>query len=270
MIPSPQTLATLAMRLQHDFSQQLEEATSATRVSMLPDVLRRCIVTTTICHQTLRALEKAVSAATQERGSLQSAAAEDAGRGGSGSARPADASGPVVIPIGGAGPGSHGVFDRLWRGHLSMAVDRALTAYGEVLRSLDWRLQRQALDSFLSFLSSLEAVGGATEHGRALEPIMTGARKIRAVLEARRQQKAITGNLFRDLESFNIEATAWCYCAMLLAQTLGSGANGSADVRAAVNRVDGMRTDLERPPAQAIPPRAPFDERWQRPPESAK
>lgn len=225
MIPSPQELATLALRRRQDFSRRLAEVTAQSgAISLLPTVLRRCIVTTAVCQQVLVSLDRVVSASIRGL----------PGRG-IGSAD----------PDGGAAA-ADGTFARLWRSHFSLAVNRALVAYGEILRTTDWRVQRQAMDSFLEFLSSIEVLGGLTDRPQTLKALMDGANRIRALLEARRPQTAITGMLFRDHESLNAEATAWCYCAALLELTLKSRADGTASVKLAVNAVDAVRAGLEK------------------------
>ena len=65
MIPTPRALAESAMRRQEDLSRQLAKAQTTSGASFLPDVLRRAIVTVSVCHETLRALEAAMESGSK-------------------------------------------------------------------------------------------------------------------------------------------------------------------------------------------------------------
>ncbi|HKA35259.1 MAG TPA: hypothetical protein VKH43_00470 [Thermoanaerobaculia bacterium] len=241
MIPSPHELATLAVRRREELTGRLEELAGKSGTSLLPSVLRRCIVTTALCHQTLGVLDRAVSmtmrvVARRLRDSVEP-----------------EPPTPAELR-----------YARLWHSHLCLAVNQVFIAYGEILRSVDWRVQRQGMDDLLELLSSIEVVGGLTDQPMALEPIIEGAIRIRALLEARRPETGIAGTLFRDQESLNIEGTSWCYVAMLLAETLRTRADGSASAKGAVRIVDTFRNDVEKtihfgsPPAPAVVKPAPL------------
>ena len=224
MIPSPQELATLALKRREEFSRRLAEVSGEMGgPSLLPGMLKRCIVMTAACHQVLSGLDRVVSATRRELAGLLS--------------------GPIE---GGWEAPSEAAFASLWRSHLSLAVNRALVAYGEILRAADWRVRRLAMDSFLEFLISIEVIGGRADRPQGLQPLTEGAIRIKALLEARRPQAGIAGMLFRDQQSLDVEATAWCYCATLIAQTLKTHADGTAAVKAAVKAVDALRSDLEK------------------------
>jgi hypothetical protein len=223
MIPSPHELATLAIRRRTELTTRLEELAGKAGTSLLPAVLQRCIVTAALCHQTLGVLDRAVGVTTREVGRRQGNSVEPA------PLNPAELR-----------------YARLWHSHFSLAVNQALIAYGEVMRSQDWRVQRQAMDALLELLCSIEVIGGLTDQPMALEPLIEGATRIRALLEARRPETGIAGTLFRDQESLNVEGTSWCYCAMLIAETLRTRADGSATAKGVVRMVDIFRSDLEK------------------------
>lgn len=223
MIPSPHELATLAIRRRAELTARLEEVAGKSGTSLLPAVLQRCIVTTALCHQVLGVLDRAVSVTMRQVSHRQSDSVEPAP--------------PTQAEL---------RYARLWHTHLSLAVGQALIAYGEVVRTQDWHVQRQAVDALLEFLCSIEVVGGLTELPMALEPLIEGAVRIRALLEARRPETGIAGTLFRDQESLNVEGTSWSYCAMLIAETLRTRANGTATAKGAVRIVDALRGDLEK------------------------
>ena len=238
MIPSPLELATLAVKRREEFTRRLAELSGETGgPSLLPGALKRCIVMTAACQQVLSGLDRVVSATIRElTGSV-----------------------PDSVEPGGETPSNAG-FARLWRSHLSLAVNRAFMAYGEILRATDWRVRRLAMDSFLDFLISIEVIGGGTDRPHGLKPLTEGAIRIKALLEARRPQAGIAGMLFRDQESLEVEAMAWCYCATLIAQTLKTHADGTAGVKTAVKAVDALRADLEKslnPAPASAPPRRP-------------
>ena len=240
MIPSPHELATLGIRRREELTARLEELQGKTGTSLLPAVLRRCVVTTVLCHQVLGVLDRAASISIREisrktRGNFE-----------------LEALGRAELR-----------FARLWHSHLALAVNQALITYGEILRTQDWHVQRQAMNDFLEFLSSIEVVGGPTDQPLALEPIVEGAMRIRAMLEARRPETGIAGSLFRDQEALNVEGTAWCYCAALITETLRGKANGYGSARNAVRAVDALRADIEKtmdfelPPPPSVVKRAP-------------
>ena len=250
MIPTPRALAELALRRQEDLSRQLSKAYAGTGSSLLPDVLRRAIVTVSVCHESLRALE----------------ASMDSG------IRPASHPFPRVGTGGGPDqPGRYGfVADmtagtrlhqmpnggKLGRAHLALAVDSALLAYGDLLSAADYRAQRAAVDSLLDYLESLDIEGGF-DSASGQTPIAQGARRIRVVLDARRSSTDSSKALYRDLESFTVEGTVWSYCAALLADAFRRGAPAGVDLRAAVRRIDLLREGLEAPPpAPSAPPLA--------------
>ena len=250
MIPSPQELVTLAIRRREDLTSRLEAFSGKTGTSLLPSLLKRCIVTTALCHQILGILDRAVSITMREISRKQRDSVEPAP--------------PTRAEL---------RYAQLWHSHLSLAVSHALIAYREILRSEDWRVQRGGMDAFLDLLCSLEIVGGWTDQPLALEPVVEGAMRIKALLDARRPETGIAGRLFRDQESLNVEGTSWCYCAMLIAETLRTRAGGTAQVRAAVRAVDALRSELEKsisfgpppvPPAIVVPLARP------RPPEVVK
>ena len=247
MIPSPHELATLAIRRRAELTDSFEALAGKSGTSLLPAVLQRCIVTSVLCHQTLGVLDRAVSVTMREVSHRQGNSVEP---------EP-----PTQAEL---------RYARLWHNHLSLAVNQALITYGEVLRAQDWRVQRQALDSLLELLTSIEFVGGLTEQPMALEPLIEGAMRIRALLEARRPEMGIAGALFRDQESFNVEGTAWCYCAMLVAETLRTRADGSVLVKGAVRMVDAMRADVEKSISLASRPVPSVVNPPARPPEVVK
>jgi len=234
MIPSPQELATLAIRRREELTERLEELQGKSGTSLLPALLRRCVITTVLCHQVLGALDRAASQTTREV-----------------SRKMRDSVEPEAVHP------SEVRFARLWHFHLSLAVNHALVAYGEILRSADWRIRRQAMDSLLEALACLQVIGGPTDQPEALEPIIEGAVRIRALLEARRPEMGIAGSLFRDQEALNVEGTAWCYCAALIAETLRTRANGAGSAKSAVRAVDALRGDLEKAITFGPPPPSP-------------
>ena len=247
MIPSPHELATLAIRRREELAARLEELSGKSGTSLLPSVLRRCVVTTVLCHQVLGVLDRAASIAIREI-----------------SRKVRDSVEPEAMSR------AELRFARLWHSHLALAVNQALITYGEILKTLDWRVQRQAMDEFLEFLSSIEVVGGPTDQPLALEPIVDGAMRIRVLLEARRPETGIAGSLFRDQEALNVEGTAWCYCAALLTETLRGKANGYASAKTAVRAVDALRADLEKTVDFVAPPLPPIVKRAPRPQEAVK
>ena len=247
MIPSPHELATLAIRRREELTSRLEELTGKSGTSLLPAVLRRCVVTTVLCHQVLGTLDRAVSQTIREVGRKLRDSVEPA---------------PV-------GPVEER-YARLWDTHLSLAVNQALVAYGEILRAVDWRVQKQAMDSLLEFLSSIEVLGGPTDQPMSLEPLVEGAMRIRALVDARRPETGIAGSLFRDQEALNVEGSAWCYTAMLIALMLRTRADGSASAKAAVRAVDAVRADLEKALAPGPPLAPPIPRQPVRPAEVVK
>src|SRR5512147_234830 len=59
MVPNHRTLAELALKRQEELSRQLAGKQWSSSSSLLPNVLRRCIVTISVCHETLRSLQAA-------------------------------------------------------------------------------------------------------------------------------------------------------------------------------------------------------------------
>src|SRR5262249_15923630 len=59
MIPTRRALAEMALRRQEELSRQLSSAHARPGGSRRPDVLRRAIVTVSVCHETLRTLQEA-------------------------------------------------------------------------------------------------------------------------------------------------------------------------------------------------------------------
>ena len=241
MIPTPRALAELAMRRQEELSLQLSTAQSATGATLLPDVLRRAIVTVSVCHETLRALQASLAngARTHDRRAVSSPMPMEGG----GEVR--GRYGFVADLMNGAGFHEIGNGGTLGRAHLTLAVDSALLAYGDLLCARDQGAQRKALDSLLDYFDSLQLDSPGSTAG--LNPIAEGSRRIRVVLAARRSIADSSNSHYRDLESFAIEGTAWSYCAALLAEAFRRGGEGSIDVRAAVRAVDEIRSGLERP-----------------------
>jgi hypothetical protein len=269
MIPSRWELAELALRRQEDLSRQLRGAQWNTSASLLPDELRRAIVTVSVCHQTLRSLTAAEDGSqvspTFSRERLRvthhsEGSSEFSGRYGSVA---------VSIPVDGPSASERANRARLWRANLALAVDSASIAYRELLSASDWIVQRQALDSLLDYLANLESLEGAAGPAASFKSVAESARRIRILLEVRRQSVDASNVLYRDLESLTVEGTAWSYCAALLAETFQSGPNGLSDVRAAVKRVDDLRANLEKP-AGAAPADRPFEAPSLRPSGNAK
>ncbi|HKF44411.1 MAG TPA: hypothetical protein VKG01_15015 [Thermoanaerobaculia bacterium] len=268
MIPTPRALAELALRRQEELSLQLSTAQSTTGASLLPDVLRRAIMTVSVCHETFRALQAA----------LENGGSGHDGRGPS-TPLPRESGwdvrgryGFVADLINGAGLHEIGNGGKLGRAHLALAVDSALLAYGDLLCAADQAAQRRALDSLLEYFETLEVDSGSGPNA-GLNPIAVGSRKIRVVLDARRSSSDSSNSHYRDLESFAIEGTAWSYCAALLAEAFRRGAEGAADVRVAVRRVDEIRAGLERPSIPGTPPasaRTSFEERTRLSPDQPK
>ena len=271
MIPSRWELAELALRRQEDLSRQLGGAQWNTSASLLPDELRRAIVTVSVCHQTMRSLQSAAEDGSQASPTFSrerlrvthysEGSSEFSGRYGSVA---------VSIPVDGASASERANRARLWRANLALAVDSASIAYWELLSASDWAVQRQALEAFLDYLANLESLEGAAGPAASFKSVAESACRIRTLLEARRQSVEASNVLYRDLQSLTVEGTAWSYCAALLAETFQRGPNGLSDVRAAVKRVDDLRANLEKPPAGAAPAGPPFDDPSRRPSGSAK
>ena len=270
MIPSRWELAELALRRQEDLSRQLGGAQWSTSASLLPDQLRRAIVTVSVCHQTLRSLVAAEDGSqaspTFNRERLRvthytEGSPEFSGRYGSAA---------VSIPVDGLSAAERANRARLWRANLALAVDSASIAYWELLSASDWVVQRQALDSFLDYLANLESLEASAGPAATFKSVAESARRIRILLEARRQGVEASNVLYRDLESLTVEGTAWSYCAALLAETLQRGPGGLSNVLSAVKRVDELRANLEKPQAAASPARPPFEEPSLRPAGNAK
>lgn len=268
MIPSQRALAELALRRQEALSRQLAGAQWSSSASLLPSVLRRSIVTVSVCHETLRAFQAAVEDGSQTFDSRPPVAYV-----GGTSSELRGRYGPVSvsIPIERGVSSEKGADLRMRRAHLALAVDSALIAYRDLLAAPDWISQRKALDAFLEYVSSLDD-GEAGGPSPGLKPLAEGARKIRILLGARRQSAEASNVLYRDLESLTVEGMAWSYCVALLAETLRKSAHGPFDVRAAVSRVDDLRDALERPHPPATPARLSesLDERSRRPSERPK
>lgn len=271
MIPSRWELAELALRRQEDLSRQLGGGQWNTSASLLPDQLRRAIVTVSVCHETLRSLQTAAedgiqASPTVSRESLRVAHYSE------GSSKFSGRYGSVAdsIPVDGASASERANRARLWRANLALAVDSAAIAYWELLSASDWVVQRQALNSFLDYLANLESLEVASGPAASLKAVADSARRIRILLEARRQSVEASNVLYRDLESLTVEGTAWSYCASLLAEAFLRGADSRSDVRAAVKRVDELRANLEKPQAAAAPAGPPFDGPSRRPSGSAK
>ena len=246
MIPTPRALAELAMRRQEELSLQLSTAQSTPGASLLPDVLRRAIVTVSVCHETLRALQASLE--NGGRASDNRAASSPMPLEGGGEVR--GRYGFVADLMNGAGLHEIGNGGKLGRAHLALAVDSALLSYGDLLCARDQGEQRKALDSLLDYFETLHAdsASGASD---PLNPIAEGSRRIRVVVNTRRSIADASNSHYRDLDSFAIEGTAWSYCAALLTEAFRRGAEVSADVRAAVRAVDEIRSGLERPAASA-------------------
>jgi hypothetical protein len=258
MVPSQRALAELALRRQEDLSRQLSATPLSPSASLLPGELRRAIVTVSVCHETLRSLEAGAEDRSQTNPTY----------------RPEDSGFPPPYRAaqerspGNAGERANGA--RLWRANLALPVDSARIAYWELLSASDWVVQRRALDSFLDYLTNLESVKGAAGPAASFKSVADSARRIRILLEARRQTVEASNVLYRELESLTVEGMAWSYCAALLAETFRRGPGGSSGAREAVERVDELRAALEKPQPTAAPARPPLDERSQRPSETAK
>ena len=267
MIPTPRALAELAMRRQEELSHELSTAQSTTGASLLPDVLRRAIVTISVCHETLRALQASLE--NGGRASDHRTASSPMPLEGGGGVR--GRYGFVADLMNGNGLHEIGNGGRLGRAHLALAVDSALLAYGDLLCAREQGAQRKALDSLLDYFESLEV--DSSKASGDLNPIAEGSRKIRVVLDARRSIADSSNSHCRDLDSFAIEGTAWSYCAALLAEAFRRGADASADVRAAVRAVDEIRAGLERPAVPASHPASAgprFEERARRATDQVK
>lgn len=243
MIPTPRALAEMALRRQEELSRQLSSAHASPGGSLLPDVLRRAIVTVSVCHETLRTLQEAT-----ENGSKSASHHVPSAASGGGGWRQRGRYGFVAdsAAIGGPRTLQEGDAWRLRRAHLVLAVEGALLAYGDLLCASDRHVQRAALDSLLDYLVTLEIESEPGSSPR-LRPVSEGSRKIRVVLDARRKNAESSNPLYRDIESFTVEGMAWSYCAELIAEALRPESQGSADVRAAVRRVDDVRAALEHP-----------------------
>ena len=248
MIPTPRALAEAAMRRQEVLSRQLAKAQTTSGASLLPDVLRRAIVTVSVCHETLRALEAAMESGSKPSSHRFPGSSAEAGgweqRGRYGFVADSIPNGPSRLR-------GNGDSARLLRAHLALAVDSAYLAYGDLLCAPNRSSQHAALDSLMDYLTTLE---GHTETGPRPHQthIAEAAQRIRVVLDVRRQNVESSNALYRDFDSFTVEGMAWSYCAALLADALRPETQGTADVRAAVRRVDDLRASLERPaPAAA-------------------
>lgn len=260
MIPTPRALAQLALRRQEDLSRQLSKAYASPGSSLLPEVLRRAIVTVAVCHEIFRTLQAAI-----ENGSRSSnhrfpqAAPGDGGWSGSGRyGFVADS-----MPMGGPRFRETGDVPRVRRAQLALAVDSALLAYGDLLNASDRRSQRAALDSLLDYLGTLET-GTEPELSPRVCSVADASRRIRVVLDVRRNNAESFNPVYRDLESFTVEGMAWSYCAALLVEELRPETRGAVDARAAVRRVDEVREGLEKPSAPAAVPAPPFEDRARR------
>src|SRR5580765_3782259 len=130
MIPTPRALAESAMRRQEALSRQLAKAQTTSGASLLPDVLRRAIVTVSVCHETLRALEAAMESGSKPSSHRFPGSTAEAGgweqRGRYGFVADSIPNGPSRLR-------GNGDSARLLRAHLALAVDSAYLAYGDLL-----------------------------------------------------------------------------------------------------------------------------------------
>ena len=128
MIPGRWALAELTLRRQEELSRQLGGGRWISSASLLPDELRRAIVTVSVCHETLRSLQMAedgsLSSPTSSRERLRVAHYSEGSSEFSG--RYTSVADPILVD--GASANERANRARLWRANLALAVDSASIA----------------------------------------------------------------------------------------------------------------------------------------------